>query len=270
MVCQDEFLIPVYFNHQVLVRYLYDSRFYCDFNSETLGTFGNQVFDISFGINSDGNVIMWLGDIKLLPKREQLYLIVENKKPGNNIHSDFYDAQIKAEFTEAPISIKCLNHLAKMNSLFHQKYGVFLYKEQSIEKRIELTRRYKRIILQNEDDFKRFISELNEIINENTDNTEIKRFLKSKAITFNSESKGNKLLEKVYLEILSDNDNCIAPFFYLYDLRLWSDHSIDKYLYSNVLINLGLSSTATYEEVLKSLFDKIEESCNKIECKINA
>ena len=47
----DGHLTPVYFNKQVLIRYLYDSRFYCDFASETYGTVGNDDFSISFGIN---------------------------------------------------------------------------------------------------------------------------------------------------------------------------------------------------------------------------
>jgi Integrase core domain len=58
----DQYLTPVYFNKQVLIRYLYDSRFYCDFASETYGTVGNDDFRIPFGINRNGTVIAWLGD----------------------------------------------------------------------------------------------------------------------------------------------------------------------------------------------------------------
>lgn len=268
-------LTPVYFNKQMLIRYFYDPRFYCDFTSETYGTIGSEDFMISFGINSNGSVIMWLGDIKeRLPQREQSYLLLENKEPENNIQSEFYEAQINAEFTEPPISIKCLNEITKLNSSFHECYGIFLYKEQSIEERIEVTRRYKQIILNSEDEFKRFISELNEIINENTNNGVIRQFLNSKGIDVThqegKELKGNKLLEKVYIEILLDKDNNIAPFFYLYDLRLWSDHSLNIELYTKAVNNLGLPDNATLEDVMNTLFLKMYESCLNLQKKLTA
>lgn len=271
----DSYLTPVYFNKQVLIRYFYDSRFYCDFTSETYGTISSEDFMIQFGINSNGSVIMWLGDIKeRLPQREQFYLLVENKEPEDNIQSEFYEAQINAKFTELPISIKCLNEITKLNSSFHERYGIFLYKEQSIEERIEVTRRYKQIILNSEDDFKRFISELNEIITENTNNRVIRQFLNSKGIDVTDQEgkklKGNKLLEKVYSEILLDKDNNIAPFFYLYDLRLWSDHSLNIETYANAVKNLGLPDNATFEDVLNALFLKMHESCLNLQKKLTA
>ena len=100
------------------------------------------------------------------------------------------------------------------------KFGVHLHHDRSIEERIEETRRYKRLVLNNADDFKRFVSEFNEIINENTDDTELRRILAERSIPIPIGAKGNKLLQAVYEGILDDTDNLIAPFFYLYDLRV--------------------------------------------------
>ena len=267
----DGYLTPVYFNKQVLVRYFYDSRFYCDFASETYGTIGDSDFNISFGINKNGSVLMWLGDImNKIPQREQFYLLVENKEPEGDATSEFYDAQINSVFTDHPLEIEALNQVEKLNSAFESKFSCFLYKERSIEERVDEARRYKRIIMNDADDFKRFISELNEIINESTNNSGLQQFLTSKSVAYEKGSKGNKLLEKIYTSILSDNNNNIAPFIYLYDLRLWADHmGMDK-LFGEVIGKLGLPITSEYKDILNALLSSIYQSSEELIKLINA
>ena len=269
-ITPDGFLTPVYFNKQVLVKYLYDSRYYCDFASETYGSVGSDDFVISFGINKFGSVIMWLGDINNLPVKEIFYLLSENKSPERKIASEFYDAQIGAEFTDQPVAIMCLNDISNLNSRFHEKFGTFLYKEKSIEERIEEARRYKRIIIGNEDDFKRFISELNEIITENTDNVELRRFLKDRGIPIESGMKGNKLLEKVYSGVLGDTENLIAPFFYLYDLRLWSDHSMNRAVYDTVVAKMSLPADVGYSDLMAALLQRVLQATEKLKSLVDA
>jgi hypothetical protein len=173
----------VYFNRQVLTRYLYDSRFSCDFASETYGTIHGPDFYISFGINKHGSVVAWLGDLQdSIPIRERFYWLVENKEPEHEVASEFYGAQINCVFTEPPALVRCLNALAQFNSAFHRKFGIHPYHDRSIDERIDETRRYKRLLLNNSDDFKRFISEFNEIINESTNNAEVRRLLGARGV----------------------------------------------------------------------------------------
>ncbi|WP_445010040.1 hypothetical protein [Vreelandella stevensii] len=263
------FLTPVYFNREVLTRYLYDSRFSCDFSSETYGTVFGPGFYISFGVNRNGTVFAWLGDLDKLPFREQLYWLVENKEPEGEIASQFFDAQIHAELTSPPAIIDCLNDLSKLNSEFHQKFGVHLYHDRSIEERIDETRRYKRLILNNQDDLKRFVSDLNEIINENTNNVEVRKYLKDHGIAFESGMKGNKLLQLVYQNTLGDESNLIAPFFYLYDLRLWADHSTGSKYLADVSEKLGVPSDS-YSEILDALVAQLHLSIKAINERLNA
>lgn len=256
----DGFLTPVYFNRQVLVRYMYDSRFTCEFASETYGTVHGDDFHISFGININGSVVVWLGDLQTrIPVRECFYWFVENKDPEGDARSEFYDAQVNAQFTEPPAIIRALNALSKLNASFHKRFGVHLYHERSIEERIEETRRYKRLLLNNVDDFKRFVSELNEIINENTNNPELRKLLVTQGVTVNSGSKGNKLLAAVYEEVLHDKNNLVAPFFYLYDLRLWADHSISDDLIKDVAVKLS-GNVDDYQQLMELLVQAISES----------
>lgn len=264
----NHYLTPVYFNRQVLTRYLYDSRFTCEFASETYGTVYGPDFDISFGINRNGSVVAWLGDLQeRIPVRERFYWLVENKKPDGDAESEFYDAQIHARFTPPPAVIQCLNTLARLNATFHKHHAVHLYHDRSIEERVEETRRYKRLVLNNLDDFKRFVSELNEIINENTNNPELRRLLAAEGVPVQSGSKGNKLLELVYQHCLSDTENLIAPFFYLYDLRLWADHSIGDEKLREVATHLGVAPTE-YQRLLDSLVDAIRVSAERLIAKL--
>jgi hypothetical protein len=266
----NPYLTPLYFNKQVLTRYLYDSRFSCEFVSETYGTIRGPEFDISFGINRNESVIAWLGDLQdQIPIRERFYWLVENKPPENDIASEFYDAQIGAAFTPPPATIRCLNSLAKLNALFHQKFGTHLYHDRSIEERIEETRRYKRLVLNNEDDFKRFISELNEIINENTNNAELRKILAAKCIAVASGSRGNKLLESVYKSVLGDTENLIAPFFWLYDLRLWADHSMNNDNLEQVAATLHVGAH-NYQPLLEALIAAISSSAESLIARVEA
>jgi len=206
---------------------------------------------------------MWVGDIMHnIPQKEQFYLLVENIEPEGDANSEFYEAQINAEFTEPPLEIRTLNAVEKLNSAFESKFSCFLYKERSIEERIDEARRYKRILMNDTDDFKRFITELNEIINESTNNAALRNLLRSKGVDFEKGSKGNKLLEKIYTSILSDNNNLIAPFFFLYDLRLWAAHTGKDDVLVDVTKKLGLSKDSEFKEVLDALLASILQSSN--------
>ena len=266
----SNFLTPVYFNRQVLTRYLYDSRFSCEFASETYGTVYGPDFDISFGINKNGSVIAWLGDLQdRIPVRERFYWLVENKAPEGEIASEFYDAQVDAKFTPPPAVIQCLNEISKFNAAFHRKYGVHLYHDRSIEERIEETRRYKRLVLNNADDFKRFISEFNEILNENTNNVEIRRLLSGSGHVVASGSKGNKLLQQTYELVLSDTENLIAPFYYLYDLRLCADHSKGGKYIEDVATKLGVAPH-DYPALMEALVARLSLSAEKLLGRVDA
>ena len=264
----NQYLTPVYFNRQVLTRYLYDSRFTCEFASETYGTVYGQDFSISFGINRVGSVIAWLGDLQeKIPVRERFYWLVENKASDGDAESEFFDAQIHAKFTPPPAVIQCLNAVVRLNAKFHKNHAVHLYHDRSIEERIEETRRYKRLVLNNLDDFKRFVSDLNEIINENTNNSELRRLLATAGVVVPSGSKGNKLLELVYVHCLFDSENLIGPFFYLYDLRLWADHSMGDEKLNEVASKLGVAPTQ-YQRLLERLVEEIRISAERLIAKL--
>jgi hypothetical protein len=196
------------------------------------------------------------------------YWLVENKASEHEIASEFYDAQIDAKFTPPPAVIQCLNKLEEFNKKFHAKFGVHLYHDRSIEERIEETSRYKRLLLNNLDDFKRFISEFNEIIVENSNSAEIRRLLVAKGIPIDKGTKGNKLLQAVYEKVLGDLRNLIAPFFHLYDLRVWADHSMGDEKLNAVATALNTPATE-YQQLMEALVAKLDDSVTQLLAKLD-
>lgn len=207
----DGFLVPVYFDNEVLVKHLDSKTIAVEFASETYGTICWPDSYMSFGINSKNAVIAWLGDLQDLPESEQHHCCEHNISSQHDMKSEFYDAQIEAQFTEHPVGIQAINALEKWNAAFAAKHGLQLYKPTSFKDRIEAVRRYRRIIIKSEDDFVRFISELNEIVSENVNIEGLRIFLSSKVVDFDKGKKGNKLLEHVYNDVLGDSTNLIAP-----------------------------------------------------------
>lgn len=104
------FLTPVFFNKSVLLKFQNHSDYRVRFASKTYGSiYKGSDFDIAFGINKSGRVIMWLGDIATLDENEQHYLRSENIESDHDIGSEFYDGQIEVKFTDYTLEDKLIN-----------------------------------------------------------------------------------------------------------------------------------------------------------------
>ena len=258
------FVRPVYFDRHVLVKYLYDPRIAVDFTSETYGTVFGDSWQISFGLNAKRSVIAWLGDLKNLPFIEQHHWAGSNVPSDHDVQSEFYDAQIDAAFTDPPVGVRALNSLTRWNDAFAAKHGSKLYRSRDLEQRLEDIRRYRSLIINREDDFVRYVSELNEIINEDVDNKAVRAFLASMSISVRPGTRGNKLLGLIYKDFLGDTANAIAPFFYLYDLRLWADHAMGDKKLIDVAARLGVGNPRDYEAMMTALLAALESSATDL------
>jgi hypothetical protein len=89
------YLTPVYFNKNVLVRYEHADGYSVSSKTDSFGVIHiGESCTIPYGLNASRNVVMWLGDIVRLDRKEVLYLYSENIEPQYDLHSDFYDNQI--------------------------------------------------------------------------------------------------------------------------------------------------------------------------------
>jgi hypothetical protein len=263
------FLTPIFFNKEVLVRYFYDPRYMCEFGSETYGFFYdlNNEFRIPFGINTNNKIIMWFGDIDQLPDTEKNYLVSENIESDHDIKSEFYDAQINAEFTEPIREIEILLLKKKINESSKNNFGIPIFSSDDkleYDEIIKECSRYKRISFQNRDDLKRFISDWNEILVEDIDHSSIKQYLKDKGIKFKKDIKSNKALEVFIKSVIGEENNIIAPFFHLYDLRIWANHKDAESVFSEVISNIGLKDETNYNSIYQTLLNNIHEFLLKL------
>lgn len=98
-ILSDGFLTPVYFYGHVLVKFEHvDGYSLTRYTASTGRIYSPDGIDVPYGINKNGYVIMWLGDVVKFSNRELLYLYSANVEPQYDIHSDFYRNQILGEW----------------------------------------------------------------------------------------------------------------------------------------------------------------------------
>ena len=95
------FFTPVFFNREVLHKYISFDEYKIAIHGNTYGTiFFPQGTSLDFGINPNKKMFCWLGDIEdNVSRKEQYYLISENIESDHDVASEFYAAQIEAEFS---------------------------------------------------------------------------------------------------------------------------------------------------------------------------
>lgn len=118
------FLTPVFFNRQVLLKYDSSPTYRVKFVSPTYGDIITEIFAIPFGINRNGKLVIWLGDIAKLAEEEQYYLRSENVASDHAIGSDFYDGQLECVFTEPSREDKLFGLRSEFVEACFKKFGV--------------------------------------------------------------------------------------------------------------------------------------------------
>ncbi|WP_217474420.1 hypothetical protein [Stutzerimonas stutzeri] len=95
----DGYLTPVYFNKDVLIKFRHSENCELREYTPTAGLIKTKYgMSVPYGVNSSGNIVMWLGDVVRLSEQERQYLYSENIDPQYDLHSDFYRSQIMNEW----------------------------------------------------------------------------------------------------------------------------------------------------------------------------
>ena len=267
----DGYLTPVYFRKKVLLKYFHDPKFSVDFATDTYGSiYSGQSHMIAFGINRNGKVVVWLGDLDKLSKSEQMYFRSHNVRSDHNIASGFYLSQIEAQF--GVLSME--DALLKSRSDFHraciQKFSFKLYRDGSdIDK---VMSRVTRPIIWNEKGISETINNLNKICVEAVNVSGLKIQVLKVDPNFNFKTLGGlKLLEHwIRLKMPQlDSKKLMTPFFVLYDLRKIIVHLIvvkarrDTINFCKSRLNL-LPDDKGYEKVYVKLLTRMSESYRKL------
>ncbi len=278
------FLTPVFFNIEVLLKYMYHPDYGLDIGADTLGYIykGDEHY-ITFGINENNKVIMWLGDIGKLSVEEQFYLRSENIPSDHSIGSEFYEAEIEVKWAKASAEKKLLKKRLEFNESVRKHFELSI--AQLDTETLRVAKNIRKLLINTNDAFKDLMIPLNELLVEAINNNDIRKILKEQHPELKDklkDKKGIKLLQ-MWLEQNTEGIDVnleIAPLFVLYDLRLvsahlYSDESRDVIL-NSCCVRLGLKQnerdyiiiantlieklTIMYSNFNKSLkFDRLEE-----------
>ncbi len=254
------FLTPVFFNLAVLNKYAQHPDYRLDLFSRTYGTIEKKSeFHIDFGINRNGKVIMWLGDIDKLPEGEQHYLRSENVESDHDLYSEFYESQIEVKFSELSPENALIHSRAKVHDLCNSKRGNYLHILEGEISRVIAN--LNRPVFWTEKHVGPVIESYNRIIVESLNNPFLKQELSS--VLNQDELKGLKslkLLEKWAEKVLhiQNAGDWASPFYVLYDFRVLTSHLIPDEKKEETLkfINqrLGLDINNTNLEVIYDAF----------------
>jgi hypothetical protein len=239
---RDGFLTPVFFNRRVLLKYDASPDYEVRFASPTYGTIVHVDGSyISFGINKNGKIVMWLGDIAELPQAEQYYLRSENVESDHSIGSEFYDGQIECIFTEKPVEIKLFALRSDFVEACFKRFGTKI--AHLDEEVLELAAGFSPPAIDTEKERRHIADTLNKIYIESFDNSALAKVLKE--LGGDPAKLGSlKRLQAILALVMPGEDvpTLLSPFYTLYDLRVAYSH---------------LASAEHAQEILRAVTDRL-------------
>lgn len=258
------FLTPVFFDKEILAIFDTLPKYNVSFASTTYGTIYADDITISFGINRNGHVIMWLGDIYTLPESEKYLLKSKNIPSDHSIGSEFYDGQIECIFTEH--SREETLFMARTNFLdaFLKRFGL---KAARFEIEIvELAGELKGVLLDTPKERRSVTDILNKIYLESFDSENLGNVIVNSGEKLQGSERSIKRLEKIFAVIGRDHDikTLMMPFYVLYDLRVAWSHLLPNASMTEKMLSitdrLGLERECGYIPVYQSIVAKLSES----------
>ena len=246
----DGFLTPLFFNRGVILKYRNSSEYQLELDSDTYGTVRMKNHTISFGLNRQEQVIMWLGDVDGLPVNERYYLLSENITSSHDVASEFYDGQIDVIWSEP----------SRERALFDAR-AEFVQKGQRLlaapvmlldVECSEILEGFRPPLAEDRRSVPNAIEDLCKVCVESINKAAFAAFLRNNGVAVDSKVGGLKVMEKwLELRVGKDARSFMSPLFVLYDLRINAAHLLSSERASEVLESakerLGGSTTDLIE-----------------------
>lgn len=257
------FLTPVFFNKRVLTKFDSLDEYRLTFASRTYGGIYTDAYTISFGINENEKVVMWLGDIANLPESEQYYLRSENVPSDHSIGSEFYDGQIECIFTDATDEDTLIHERSEFLDAARQHFGLPIshLDDETLQAIEELTPP----VHFSTKEQRHFSDLLNRICTESLSSHALAKLLNDRGIdpkNLGTLKKLQRLLEQECPTV--DLADIISPLFVTYDLRVVHSHLTSESSKAETLSfcrkRLGLTDDASFNDIYSNLV------ANLIEC----
>ncbi len=283
-LCYDEehsvegFLTPVYFEKEALVFFLAMPEYEVEIFSESYGYIARKDisglykydWNIPFGFNTNGKLIMWLGDIDDMDDKTKAILKPFNV-PSDHllIDSEFYQAQMKCTFSEPIIEKRILINKEAFISNIKKKYSIDLAHLSDECKEHE--KKIKRPVVFTETAVAEVINAYDKILVEGFNVNEMRKLYE---VLYDSSERNVKytswqsikLIEAILVKISLSVGNMditavMSPLYILHDYRILLDHllSADKisdtkqHITSTLGVHSFCDQEAIYNEEIKRL-----------------
>ncbi len=254
------YLTPVFFNRRVLIKFDHADEYELRFASRTYGSICTESNTISFGINPNNKVVLWLGDIAQLPESEQYYLRSENVESDHCLGSEFYDGQIECKFTD-PTAEDCV--VAARSQFLEAAARYFGAPISHLdEETLDAIRDFYPPTAFTEREQQRLSTLVNHVCVESLDARALKGLLSARGIDAN-QLRSLKRLEKLLDHEFPDAgvSSALAPLFVTYDLRVAHAHLTSKErseaLMASARDRLGLKPDAAFNAVYERLLSQL-------------
>lgn len=263
----DGALTPVFFKKTVLHKFLNDDEYTVTLGSNTYGTIYHPHGYISFGINRNRKIIVWLCDLHELPLEEQHYFRAFNVESDHDVCSQFYDAQIEVKWPEHSQEMQLLMQKEEFEKHCKEDYDLKISRyTDDID---EVLEKIQRPVLWNEKNVMYVINSLNKITTESFNSIEIKKEIKKLDSNFETNGLGSlKLLKKlIQLKFPELNaEKIMTPLFVLNDFRLVLDHRIDnpEEVLDSCYERMGITKNKNLESLYDALFKGMIDSYTKL------
>jgi hypothetical protein len=223
----DGFLTPLFFNRSVLLKYRNSADYKLELFSNTYGSIRTTNHVISFGLNRQEQVLMWLGDVDRLPAEERHYLRSENVASTHDVASEFYDGQIDIVWSEpsrehalfdsrAEFVKRCQPLLAAPVMLLNAECS-------------EILEGFRAPLIEDRRSVSNAIEDLCKVCVESINKAAFVNVLRSQTVAIDSKLGSLKIIEK-WLEtrVGAEAASIMSPLFVLYDLRINAAHLLSS------------------------------------------
>lgn len=219
------------FDIEVLRKYLWSPKYDCIFCSDSYWTIKWENFQIPFGTIEHKTLILWGIDYQDLPDSDKIHFKDNKINLVNWIEkvetTDFYKGQMECVFTEPILEVSLYQKIDILNNLWDEKIGYKLFKNnsKSIDEILDLSIKYKKIILWSFDDFRSFITDWHILTLEWLDKKLLENHANSLTITIEKDYWSRIILENILIKLEFTK---IDSFKILNDVRNYVDHRNNK------------------------------------------
>jgi hypothetical protein len=265
---QSGFLTPVFFARDALTYFYHHPSYTVKFASDTYGSLWTLDGDyISFGLNRQGKVIMWLGDLDRFPETELKMLAIHNVESDHDIGCEFYEGQIEAVFTELSQEQRVIRAQGELSVEVFSKFNGLKLLQMDAEA-AQLVSDLRRPLHFTETQFGDAMETMTKLLIERIDVAAVKKDLAPTLESRDAErlrSLGGLKALELWLLKKAGSENAkelMSPLFVLYDLRVAFKHLIpaDKQeaTKQSAIERLGLAPDTTLETIYDTVSEKLQ------------